>query len=59
MRCCRGDGAPLGDEIKLAPEVELKSLLHNLQQMTAITDELINKTAQSCKRARTQRWEQT
>jgi len=44
----------LADESKPAPEVELKSLLRNLQQMTTIADELINKTVQSCKRARIQ-----
>jgi hypothetical protein len=53
------DGAAhlLGDEAKPAPPEELKSLLRNLQQMTIVADEQINKVMQSCKRARGQRLE--
>lgn len=47
----------LSDESKLAPDGELKVLLRNLQQMAIIADELINKTIQSCKRARGQHME--
>lgn len=47
-------GALLADESKPAPDTELKLLLRNLQQMAIIADELINKTIQSCKRARGQ-----
>jgi hypothetical protein len=50
------DGAAglLADQSKLAPDQELKALLRNLQQMTIVADEHINKAVQSCKRARTQ-----
>ena len=53
------DGAAglLADETKPAPVHELKALLRNLQQMTIVADEQINKTVQSCKRARGQRLE--
>ena len=53
------DGAAglLADETKPAPTHELNSLLRNLQQMTIIADEQINKAVQSCKRARGQRLE--
>lgn len=53
------DGAAglLADESKPAPEQELKGLLRNLQQMTIVADEQINKAVQSCKRARGQRLE--
>ncbi len=53
------DGAAglLADETKPAPVQELKALLRNLQQMTIIADEQINKAVQSCKRARGQRLE--
>jgi hypothetical protein len=53
------DGAAglLSDEAKPAPADELKALLRNLQQMTIIADEQINKAVQSCKRARGQRLE--
>ena len=53
------DGAAglLGDESKPAPEQDLKALLRNLQQMTIVADEQINKAVQSCKRARGQRLE--
>lgn len=53
------DGAAglLGDESKPAPEQELKALLRNLQQMTIVADEQINKAVQSCKRSRGQRLE--
>jgi hypothetical protein len=44
----------LADEAMPAPEHELKALLRNLQKMTIIADELINKAVQSCKRARGQ-----
>jgi hypothetical protein len=36
---------------------ELKALLRNLQQMTIVADEQINRAVQSCKRARGQRLE--
>ena len=52
-----GAAALLADESKLAPAQELKGLLRNLQQMTIAADEQINKTLQSCKRARGQRLE--
>jgi hypothetical protein len=50
------DGAAglLADQSKPAPEQELKALLRNLQQMTIVADEHINKAVQSCKRARGQ-----
>jgi hypothetical protein len=53
------DGAAglLADETKPAPVHELKALLRNLQQMTIVADEQINKAMQSCKRARSQRLE--
>jgi hypothetical protein len=53
------DGAAgmLADEAKPAPVHELKALLRNLQQMTIIADEQINKAVQSCKRARGQHLE--
>jgi len=53
------DGAAglLADEAKPAPADELKALLRNMQQMTTIADEQINKAAQSCKRARGHRLE--
>lgn len=47
----------LADEAKPAPADELKALLRNLQQMTIVADEQINKAVQSCKRARGQRLE--
>ena len=49
--------ALLVDEAKPAPADELKALLRNLQQMTIVADEQINKALQSCKRARGQRLE--
>jgi hypothetical protein len=53
------DGAAglLADEAKPAPTDALKALLRNLQQMTIIADEQINKAVQSCKRARGQHLE--
>lgn len=53
------DGASrlLADDSKPAPEAELKALLRNLQQMTIVADEQINKAVQSCKRSRGQRLE--
>lgn len=53
------DGAAglLADDSKPAPAQELKELLRNLQQMTIVADEHINKAVQSCKRARGQRLE--
>ena len=53
------DGAArlLADDSKPAPDHELKGLLRNLQQMTIVADEQINKAVQSCKRARGQRLE--
>ncbi len=53
------DGAAglLADDMKPAPEQELKGLLRNLQQMTIVADEQINKAVQSCKRSRGQRLE--
>ncbi len=50
-------GGLLADESKPAPDSELKALLRNLQQMTILADELINKAVQSCKRARGQHLE--
>lgn len=52
-----GAAALLADETKPAPADELKALLRNVQQMTIIADEQINKAVQSCKRARGQRLE--
>lgn len=52
-----GAAVLLADQAKPAPEPELKALLQNLQQMTIIADEQINKAVQSCKRARGQRLE--
>lgn len=49
-----GASGTLGDESKPAPQAELKALLRNLQQMTIVADEQINKAVQSCKRARGQ-----
>lgn len=53
------DGAAglLADDTKPAPEQELKGLLRNLQQMTIVADEQINRAVQSCKRSRGQRLE--
>jgi hypothetical protein len=53
------DGAArlLADASSTAPDHELKGLLRNLQQMTIVADEQINKAMQSCKRARGQRLE--
>ena len=53
------DGAAvlLADETKPAPVHELKALLRNVQQMTIVADEQINKAMQSCRRARGQRLE--
>ena len=53
------DGAArlLADEAKPAPTDELKALLRNLQQLTIVADEQINKAVQSCKRARGRRLE--
>ena len=47
----------LADEDQPAPAHELKALLRNLQQLTLVADEAINKAVQSCKRARGQRLE--
>jgi hypothetical protein len=52
-----GAAGLLADETKPAPEQEIKSLLRNLQQMTIVADEQINKAIQSCKRARSQNLE--
>jgi hypothetical protein len=52
-----GSAELLADEEKPAPADELKALLRNLQQLTIIADELINKAVQSCKRSRGQRLE--
>jgi hypothetical protein len=52
-----GAAGLLADETKPAPAHELKALLRNLQQMTIVADEQINKAVQSCKRARGQRLE--
>ena len=51
------DGAAvlLADQAKPALADDLKALLRNLQQMTIVADEQINKVMQSCKRARSQR----
>jgi hypothetical protein len=48
------DGAAtlLADQTKPATAQELKALLRNLQRLTTIADEQINKVIQSCKRAR-------
>jgi len=42
----------LADDEQPAPAHELKALLRNLQQLTLLSDEAINKAVQSCKRAR-------
>lgn len=47
----------LADDTKPATDHELKVLLRNLQQMTIVADEQINKAVQSCKRSRGQRLE--
>lgn len=47
----------LADEEKPVPVHELKALLSNLQQLTLVADELINKAIQSGKRSRNQRLE--
>lgn len=52
-----GAAGLLADDTKPAPEQELKGLLRNLQQMTIVADEQINKAVQSCKRSRDQRLE--
>ena len=52
-----GASGLLADDTKAAPEQELKGLLRNLQQMTIVADEQINKAVQSCKRSRGQRLE--
>lgn len=52
-----GAAGLLSDEAKPAPAEELKALLRNLQQMTIMADEQINKAVQSCKRSRGQRLE--
>ena len=52
-----GAAALLADETKPAPADELKALLRNVQQMTIVADEQINKAVQSCKPARGQRLE--
>jgi hypothetical protein len=52
-----GAAALLADASKPAPVDELKALLRNLQHMTIVADEQINKAVQSCKRARSQRLE--
>lgn len=51
------DGAAglLADQAKPALADDLKALLRNLQQMSLVADEQINKVVQSCKRARSQR----
>ena len=51
------DGAAglLADEAKPALADDLKALLRNLQQMSIVADEQINKVVQSCKRPRSQR----
>lgn len=52
-----GAAALLADASKPAPADDLKALLRNLQHMTIVADEQINKAVQSCKRARSQRLE--
>ena len=52
-----GASVLLADDTKSAPNPELKGLLRNLQQMTIVADEQINKAVQSCKRSRGQRLE--
>lgn len=52
-----GASGLLADDTKAAPDPELKGLLRNLQQMTIVADEQINKAVQSCKRSRGQRLE--
>ena len=53
------DGAArlLADEAKPTPTDDLMALLRNLQQLTIVADEQINKAVQSCKRARGRRLE--
>jgi len=57
--CSMFDGAAelLADEDQPAPAHELKALRRNLQQLTLVADESINKAVQSCKRARGQQLE--
>jgi hypothetical protein len=52
-----GAGGLLADKTKLAADPELKALMQNLNQMTIVADEQINKAVQSCKRARGHRLE--
>ena len=52
-----GTAELLADEEKPSPERELKALLRDLQQLTIVADELINKAVQSGKRSRGQRLE--
>ncbi len=52
-----GTARLLADKTKPAPAAELEALRRDLQQVTLIADELINKAVQSCKRARGQRLE--
>lgn len=52
-----GAAGLLDDDTKASPGQELKGLLRNLQQMTIVADEQINKAVQSCKRSRGQRLE--
>ena len=53
------DGAAdlLADETKPAADEQLKALLRNLQKITIVADEQINRAVQSCKRSRGQRLE--
>ena len=46
-----------GLRVQIEAPDELKALLRNLQHMTIVADEQINKAVQSCKRARSQRLE--
>ena len=52
-----GAATLLADDVKSAPAHELKALLLNLQKLTIVADELINKVVQSGKRSRSQRLE--
>jgi len=52
-----GTAELLADAEKPAPTHELKVLLRNLQQLTIVADECINKAVQSCKRSRSQHLE--
>jgi hypothetical protein len=52
-----GTAELLAGEEKPAPPRELKALLRNLQQLTIVADELINKAVQSGKRSRSQQLE--